>query len=100
MTTDDELARVLEREFGSYLAHNPHNADRFWGQAAQAVRAHLLSDAVVERAAKGAATVIDARTSHVEGTYWSGPDYRRVLLRAEARAALTAALGGGEVNDD
>lgn len=41
----DEIARVLEREFGGFLAHDPHNPGRFWGNAADAVIAHLLRSA-------------------------------------------------------
>ena len=36
-----ELIALLSREFGSFLAHSPHNHERFWGQSADAVLALL-----------------------------------------------------------
>ena len=32
-----EMRRVLENEFRSFLAHDPHDPDRFWGLAVDAV---------------------------------------------------------------
>ena len=37
----ETLVKSLEREFGSYLDHPPHNPERFWGQAADAVLSAL-----------------------------------------------------------
>ena len=37
----DEIKTVLQREFGPFLAHDPANPDRFWGQSADAVLALL-----------------------------------------------------------
>ena len=37
----EELIALLYREFGAFLAHSPHNPERFWGQPADAVLALL-----------------------------------------------------------
>ena len=41
LPTREEIKRVLQLEFGSFLAHNPANPARFWGQSADAVLALL-----------------------------------------------------------
>lgn len=41
----DELARILQREFGSFLAHDPHNPQKFWSIPARAVKAWLTGGA-------------------------------------------------------
>lgn len=37
----EQMIRVLKYEFGSFLAHTPHNPGRFWGLPADAVLALL-----------------------------------------------------------
>ena len=44
LPTRDEIKKVLQREFGSFLAHNPANPARFWGQSADAVLALLKGE--------------------------------------------------------
>lgn len=41
LPTRDEIAEVLKREFWPFLAHDPANPARFWGQSADAVLALL-----------------------------------------------------------
>ena len=38
-----EVRRVLENEFRSFLAHDPHDPDRFWGLAVDAVMGLLAT---------------------------------------------------------
>lgn len=33
----DKVQHWLAREFGSFLAHDPHNPERFWGGSARAL---------------------------------------------------------------
>lgn len=37
----EEMIALLRRQFGSFLAHSPHNPERFWGLSADAVLALL-----------------------------------------------------------
>ena len=41
LPTREEIAEVLKREFWPFLAHDPANPARFWGQSADAVLALL-----------------------------------------------------------
>ena len=45
----EAMAALLEREFGSFLAHEPHAPETFWGQRADAVLAARGDAAPTER---------------------------------------------------
>ena len=40
-----EMRRVLENEFRPFLAHDPHDPDRFWGLAVDAVMRAVAREA-------------------------------------------------------
>ena len=50
-----EMRRVLENEFRSFLAHDPHDPDRFWG---------LAVDAVMRAAARAETTATEPCPDH------------------------------------
>ena len=82
----EELIALLYREFGAFLAHSPHNPERFWGQPADAVLALLpgkteqevradMLDALIDRYLHGS-RASHAMPDHVISWIRSQPEYK------------------------
>ena len=82
----EELIALLYREFGAFLAHSPHNPERFWGQPADAVLALLpgkteqevradMLDALIDRHIHGS-RASHAMPDHVISWIRSQPEYK------------------------
>ena len=82
----EELIALLYREFGAFLAHSPHNPERFWGQPADAVLALLpgkteqevradMLDALIDRYFHGS-RASHAMPDHVISWIRSQPEYK------------------------
>lgn len=84
-----ELIALLYREFGAFLAHSPHNPERFWGHPADAVLA-LFDGKTEQDVREEFAAEIEARANtHIEladrfGGYHQGI---RSALQEAARIA-------------
>ena len=66
-----EMRRVLENQFGPFLARDPHDPERFWG---------LAVDAVMEAAAR-AETTADLHWSNAAAAEYPGDEYEQYPLR-------------------
>ena len=87
-----ELIALLCREFGSSLAHSPHNPERFWGHPADAVLA-LWPGKTEQEVREQIAAEMEARANtHIElalrfGGYYQG-------MRSGLQEAARVARGG------
>ena len=99
-----ELIALLNREFGSFLAHSPHNPERFWGHPADAVLALLPGKTEQEVREEVAREHGEKMDRLLEGEWQAGyvagnNDQLNGTICGRRRAANEGIARGGEQND-
>ena len=89
----EELIALLYREFVAFLAHSPHNTERFWGQPADAVLALLPGKTEQEIRADMLDALIDGYF-HGDANRFTLPDSVIQWLRAQPEYKARYARGG------